>query len=77
MLVLTRRIHEEILIGDQITVTVLDVGGNHVRLGITAPPDVLVHRAELRQRLTAAELAQRSAHIQDEITAARGGGGGN
>jgi carbon storage regulator len=50
MLVLTRRIGEEIVIGSGIRVTVLGVQGNRVRLGITAPPSVAVDRAEVRQR---------------------------
>lgn len=47
MLVLTRRIGESIQIGDQITVTVVRVGPNEVRVGIDAPPDVTVFREEL------------------------------
>jgi carbon storage regulator len=47
MLVLTRRIGEEIVIADNIRVRVLAVRGNHIRLGITAPPSVPVVRQEL------------------------------
>ncbi len=50
MLILTRRIQERILIGDKVTVTVLDVKGNQVRLGIEAPNDVRVDREEVRMR---------------------------
>jgi carbon storage regulator len=48
MLVLTRNQGEEVVIGENIRVTVLAIRGNQVRLGFTAPPDVRVHRKELR-----------------------------
>lgn len=51
MLILTRRVSETLMIGDSVTVTVLGVKGNQVRLGITAPRDVTVHREEIFQRL--------------------------
>lgn len=51
MLILTRRVGETLMIGDSITVTVLGVKGNQVRVGITAPRDVSVHREEIFQRL--------------------------
>jgi carbon storage regulator len=51
MLVLTRRVGESIAIGDDITVTVLSVFGNQVRLGISAPRDVAVHREEIFERI--------------------------
>ncbi len=53
MLILTRRAGETIHIGDNITVTVLSVQGNQVRLGIKAPRDVAVHREEIAERITA------------------------
>jgi carbon storage regulator len=49
MLVLTRGISQEIVIGDDVVVTIVSVQGNKVRLGITAPREVPVHRRELRQ----------------------------
>jgi carbon storage regulator len=51
MLILTRKSGERIIIGDQIRVTVLEVRGKQVRLGIEAPRDTMVHREEIFQRI--------------------------
>lgn len=51
MLILTRRVGETLVIGDDVTVTVLGVRGNQVRLGVNAPKDVAVHREEIYQRI--------------------------
>ena len=51
MLILTRRVGETLMIGDSVTVTVLGVKGNQVRLGINAPKDVGVHREEIYQKI--------------------------
>ncbi len=51
MLILTRRVGEMLMIGDIVTITVLGVKGNQVRLGVNAPKDVTVHREEIYQRI--------------------------
>ena len=61
MLVLTRKIGEKVMIGDDVTVTVLGMFGNHVSLGITAPKNVGVHREEIWQRIKHEETGQAQA----------------
>lgn len=51
MLILTRRVGETIMIGSDVTVTVLGVKGNQVRVGVNAPRDVAVHREEIYERI--------------------------
>lgn len=51
MLILTRRVGETLMIGEDVTVTVLGVKGNQVRIGVNAPRDVAVHREEIFERI--------------------------
>lgn len=53
MLILTRRVGETVTIGDEVTVTVLAVKGNQIRLGVKAPREVAVHREEIADRIRA------------------------
>ena len=51
MLILTRRVGEKLVIGENVVITVLGVKGNQIRIGIDAPPEVQVHREEIFQRI--------------------------
>ena len=75
MLVLSRRIGESIVIGNQVTITVLEVRGDQVRIGIDAPRDVQVHREEVWQELQeenarAATTAERTRRVVARMPAA-------
>lgn len=61
MLVVTRRLGEKLAIGDDITVTLVAIHGHQVRLGISAPKDIPVHREEVQQRI----LLEQSEHDAD------------
>ena len=58
MLILTRRAGETVMIGNDVTITVLGVKGNQVRIGINAPKDVAVHREEIYERIQSEQSAK-------------------
>jgi carbon storage regulator len=58
MLILTRRMGETVMVGNDVAITVLRIQGNQVRLGITAPADVAVHRQEIFASIKAEEQAE-------------------
>lgn len=60
MLILTRRVGETLMIGDNISVTVLGVKGNQVRIGVNAPKDVSIHREEIYQRILDEKVQENS-----------------
>jgi carbon storage regulator len=71
MLILTRRVGETVMIGNEVTVTVLGVKGNQVRVGVNAPKDVAVHREEIYERIKREQdqdgnLAPSNAKIVDD-----------
>ncbi|MGH8603865.1 MAG: carbon storage regulator CsrA [Gammaproteobacteria bacterium] len=62
MLILTRRVGESLMIGDDVSITVLGIKGNQVRLGVNAPKEISVHREEIYQR-----IQQEKARAQEEV----------
>jgi carbon storage regulator len=66
MLILTRRVGETLMIGDDVTVTVLGVKGNQVRIGVNAPRDVAVHREEIYERIKNEQRQQQQASASGE-----------
>ena len=65
MLLLTRKLGENIRIGDDVKITIVEVKGNHVKLGIDAPPSVKVHREEIYERIQAENRRAREAEAQN------------
>lgn len=66
MLILTRRVGETLMVGDEVTVTVLGTKGNQVRIGVNAPKDVAVHREEIYDRIQAEKNAESKAGPDDD-----------
>lgn len=67
MLILTRRTGETVMIGNEVTLTVLGVKGNQVRIGINAPKNVPVHREEIYERIKR-EMAESNGNVPDAPT---------
>jgi carbon storage regulator len=70
MLILTRRVGETVMIGNDITVTVLGVKGNQVRVGVNAPKEVAVHREEIYERIKREEQAAGGGAVKRPSTGA-------
>jgi carbon storage regulator len=70
MLILTRRVGETVMIGNDVTVTVLGVKGNQVRVGVNAPKEVAVHREEIYERIKREEQAAGGAALKHPLTGA-------
>jgi carbon storage regulator len=66
MLILTRRVGETVMIGDEVTITVLGVKGNQVRVGINAPKSVAVHREEIYERIKREQQGDASGDTGDK-----------
>ena len=69
MLILTRRAGETVMIGSDVTITVLGVKGNQVRIGINAPKDVAVHREEIYERIQSEKSAEAAGSGEPEAKA--------
>ena len=67
MLILTRRAGETLMIGDDVSITVLGVKGNQVRIGVNAPKNISVHREEIYQRIQREKSQQTGSHTDEEF----------
>lgn len=74
MLILTRRLGETITIGNDVTITVIGVKGNQVRLGINAPTEIPVHRAEIYEKIQREKAAAQNSAEADTASAAKASG---
>jgi len=66
VLILSRRTDESIVIGDEVTITILSVKGKQVRIGITAPPNVSVHREEIYKRIQSGDAIEPTTPSTDD-----------
>lgn len=67
MLILTRRVGETVMIGNDVTVTVLGVKGNQVRIGVNAPKEIAVHREEIYERIKRELQGDVDGNVPDEM----------
>jgi carbon storage regulator len=72
MLVLTRKMNERIIIGENIRITVVGIRGNHVRLGLEAPPEITILRDELCRHPAAADIPTPPDGLREPLTTAPG-----
>lgn len=75
MLVLSRKTNEQVIIGDDVTITVIDVRGDRVRIGITAPRELAVHRREVAERIREGRGSAKGQESSDESQEPEGGEG--